>query len=261
MDLYVPYCGTAPVPADWLTRWNFDPWLLLALASLLALHAAVAARLAGRGPDEAMHRRAFRAGWLLLAFALTSPLCAFSVALFSVRVTQHVVLLLAAAPLLAYGWPRMTRLPPANLAVATAVFTVAFWLWHAPAAYEATFRSTPVYWAMQLSLFATAWVFWRSMFVRAPGSSELARPAALAVTLAQMGLLGALLTFAARLLYSPHVATAIPFGLTALEDQQLGGLVMWVPGGIVPLVVALMLVARLLPRIGQVHAGTMRGSA
>lgn len=252
---YVPYCGTPPLPADWLGRWNLDPWLLLGLALLLALHEFVAARVPAASAAAATRRRTFRAGWALLAFGLVSPLCALSVALFSARVTQHLLLLFIAVPLMAYGWQRAAGPRAPGLGVATVALTAAFWFWHAPAAYEATFTSTAGYWAMHVSLLAAAWFFWRAMFSGTRGS-ELKRLGALGATLAQMGLLGALLTFATRLLYSPHVTTTAPFGLTALEDQQLGGLVMWVPGGLVPLVVALALVARLLTHLGDADANT-----
>ena len=116
--------------------------------------------------------------------------------------------------------------------LAAATFAVTLWFWHAPAAYAATFQSDGVYWAMHLTAFAAAVWLWSGLL---DGSRDAARPFALAtlLTTGQMGLLGALITFAGRPLYAPHFATTYAWGLTPLADQQLGGVVMWVPAGVI----------------------------
>ncbi|RYJ04478.1 MAG: cytochrome c oxidase assembly protein [Acetobacteraceae bacterium] len=216
---WLAYCGTPPMPGG--AGWNWDPWLGMALVAGLAL-----------AWDRAADRRALLAGWTVLALALVSPLCSLSVALFSARVGQHLVILLAAAPLLALGLPGPRRAAtPGGIAVAAAGFAVSLWFWHLPGPYSATFRSDLAYWAMHLSLLgATVWL-WRGLLLATAARPEAVLPAGLA-TAAQMGALGAFLTFAPRPIFPPHEYTTLAWGLTSLEDQQLGGLLMWVPGGL-----------------------------
>lgn len=212
----IAYCGPAAVPNDVWSRWNFDPWLIAALA-VLALAVA-----RGRSNDV-------RAGFgavLLLAIVFVSPLCALASALFSVRVLHHIILVAAIAPLLASAFPfrRMGSPPLGVLAVAQAVI---LWLWHAPGPYGWGLASVPAYWLMQGSLLLISWFFWRGIF--APEARPGPAVVALIATVAQMGLLGALIVFAARPLYAVHFTSTWPFGLSPLADQQLAGLLMWVP--------------------------------
>jgi putative membrane protein len=228
----IPYCGAPPLPGA--TGWNLDPWL----AGALALMVLLAWQAAG-------DRRALLAGGALLSALLLSPLCNLSVALFSARVAQHVALLTIAAPLLAIALPATRSPGTGQVAVAAGAFMVALWAWHLPAPYALTFRSDAAYWAMQGSLVATAVWLWRGLLLGAAARPEVALLAGLA-TAAQMGGLGALLTFAPRPLFAPHALTTLPWGLTPLEDQQLGGLLMWVPGGLAFALVALPALARAL---------------
>jgi putative membrane protein len=102
---------------------------------------------------------------------------------------------------------------------------VFFWFWHAPDAYVAALDATPVYWLMQLTLLGSAALMWAAIFAATPAR---AIAALLGLTI-QMGLLGALLVFAATPLYAPHLTTTLAFGLDPEADQQLAGLIMWVP--------------------------------
>lgn len=184
-------------------------------------------------------RASLAAGWVVLLLALVSPLCALSVALFSARATQHMLLLVVAAPLLAAGLHAMNdaalparirawlaRLP---IALPSLVFTALLWAWHVPALYDATFHSDLAYWAMHVSLLACALPLWLQLLQ--PGSARLLPRLLLGfATFMQMGLLGALLTLSPALLYEAHVTSTLAWGMTPLADQQLGGLVMWIPG-------------------------------
>lgn len=80
---------------------------------------------------------------------------------------------------------------------------------------------------MQLSLLGSAWALWRGIFATTDQPSRTLL--ALVATIAQMGLLGALIVFAPKPLYVVHWASTAPWGLSPLADQQLGGLLMWVP--------------------------------
>lgn len=216
----VPYCGAPPVPTDLLARWNLDPILLAVLVGGFALC------WMARGP-----RAPQIAGFSVLAILFVSPLCALSSALFAVRVTDHVILTTLAAPLLALAFPRGRG----GLVGWTLAHGLVFWAWHAPAAYGLALASPWAYWLMQASLLGTALGFWRAVLA-APAPAAIA---GLLATMVQMGLLGALLTFAGTPIYAWHGATTLAWGLTPLEDQQLAGLIMWVPGAAVYLLSAL----------------------
>ncbi|HEX3405830.1 MAG TPA: cytochrome c oxidase assembly protein [Caulobacteraceae bacterium] len=186
---------------------------------------------------ERWRRTAFVAGWALGALAVISPLCALSVSLFSARIFQHMWLASVVAPLIALGRPQLAlrRIAPAVASghrpvLAAAAFAAALWFWHAPGAYTATFQSDAVYWAMHVTTFAAAVWLWSGLI---DGPREALGPFAIAtlLTTGQMGLLGALITFADRPLYPPHRLTTYAWGLAPLADQQLGGVVMWVPAG------------------------------
>ncbi len=218
---WIPYCGAAPLPGDWLARWNGDPLLLLGLA--------LVAYLAWRR-DAAP---AFWAGMALLVLLFVSPLCALSSALFSVRVAHHVILTAVAAPLLLWGLPRL--IVSGSAALWAAGHILLFWVWHAPAPYVAALSNDLIFWTMQLSLLASAMTFWGAL-------RRASSPTAILLLLAmmvQMGLLGALITFAGTPLYAPHAVSTLAWGLTPLEDQQLAGLIMWAPAATLYLAAAL----------------------
>jgi putative membrane protein len=238
-----PYCGLPPVPDQLWSRWNLDPVLIAIAVGVLALYAVAAPR----ATIPSSRRLSFYVGCAITTAAVVSPLCPLSVALFGARVGQHMLLAVVAAPLVALGRPlqavaawrgrsdspsgaRRVR-PTAPLWAATA-FAVALWGWHAPGLYEATFHSDLVYWAMHASLFGAALWLW-SALIEDSGRHLAATAAATALTSVQMGVLGALITFAPQPLYGAHLLTTWAWGLTPLEDQQLGGAIMWAPSGMI----------------------------
>jgi putative membrane protein len=217
------YCGPPPLPADFWTSWNLDPVLLAALIA--------AALLLRREP-------AGLAAVVVMTVASVSPLCALSSALFSARVVHHVLLFAGAAPLLALALRARTT---GSIALSFATSTLVLWAWHHPAAYDLALANVLVYWLMQLTLLGSAVWFWRAVFAadRAPVDSFLFVTAGFA----QMGMLGSILTFAPSSLYAAHAVAPLDWGLTPLQDQQLGGLIMWVPAGL-PYAAAAVLLAR-----------------
>lgn len=228
----VAYCGTPPVPSELWTRWNFDPVLIAVLLGALAAY-WVAAR--GRDDLGALHKTAFLGGWGVTAAAFLTPLCALSVALFSARVGQHMILILIAAPLLAFGRPDRAfgwERAGGGITAGTVLLAAALWFWHLPAPYDVTLRNDAAYWLMHVTLLGAGYLFWRAKLTAMVENCAGAVTAGLATAM-QMSLLGAVLTFSASVLYASHLATAAQWGLTPLEDQQLGGLIMWVPGGLV----------------------------
>lgn len=247
----IPYCGTPTTPGLLLSRWNVDPVLIAALVVVACLY-AVGAQRSGSSTNKT-RQAAFYTGWLITALAVISPLCPLSVSLFAARVSQHLILLFVGAPLVAIGQPfAVVRglwseregegTPPSNMNfyAATIVFTVLMWFWHAPLPYEATFDSSVVYWTMHLSLYGSA--LWLWMLVLTPSSNRgLHCLFAAGVSSLQMGFLGAIITFSPRALYAPHALTTFAWGLTPLQDQQLGGAILWVPGMLIFMVAAVVM--------------------
>ena len=234
----VPYCGPAPIPANLWTSWNFDPFLLAALVGL-----ALAAKLTH--PSTRHSDTALGCSLIILAIAFVSPVCALATALFSVRVAHHVLVIAFAAPLLALAtpnWALPKRVPLTALVLAQAGFV---WIWHAPAPYAWALSGNVAYWLMEISLGLSALWLWQAI-LRADHNPGAAL-AALLGTIIQMGLLGALLTFARNPLFDAHAGVTLPFGLTQIEDQQLAGLLMWIPAALPYMIAAAVILFRFLP--------------
>lgn len=237
----IPYCGSPPTVGTLSGRWNLDPVLLAALLGIAVLYLSCSRRT-GSNRETWF----FGLGWAATTLALISPLCALSVSLFAARVGQHMILTLVAAPLLALGLPARRKHIPGQELWGAFAFAAALWIWHSPGPYDATFLNAAVYWTMHVTTWVAAVFFWWTV-LRAPVDRLGMSVAATVATGLQMGLLGAVITWARAPLYWPHFATPFEWGLTPLQDQQLGGTLMWVPGGsifLIAIVVPLALVLR-----------------
>lgn len=232
---WIPYCGAAPLPADWLARWNFDPLLLLGLA------AATLAWWHWRRPGVTDGRAAaLSLGIVLVLFV--SPFCALGSALFTARVVHHVVLATVLAGALVAATGLHLRRLPRSLSLLTAIQVLTFWAWHAPPLYAAALAHDGVFWAMQLTITATAALWW----ARLRQVSAAAAVTSLLATMMLMGVLGALITFAGRALYAPHWLTTQAWDLSPLGDQQLAGILMWAPASATYLLAAMAILYRSL---------------
>ena len=162
-----------------------------------------------------------------MALVFVSPLCALSSALFSARVLHHVLLVAAVAPLLALAFP-LRRLGSPPLAALVGAHAVVLWLWHAPGPYAWGLASVPAYWLMQATLLGSAWLLWRAIL--APATQPGPALVALVATDRADGAAGRAdrLRAAAALCRCISRARAA-WGLSPLADQQLAGLLMWVP--------------------------------
>lgn len=262
----------ASLPASTLP-WSFEPWVLVLLALSAGLYALGLLRLwrhAGRGrgvrPSQAL---VYTAGWLVLVMALVSPLDPLGSDLFVAHMVQHELLMIVAAPLLVMGrplavwawalpfeWRRATghffhapawRVPwlvVTGPLAAWVLHALALWLWHVPAFFEAALANEAVHAFQHTAFLLTALLFWWSVLGAATRNEQGIALLSLFTTMVHTGALGALLTLASSVWYPSYAATAPAFGLTALEDQQLGGLVMWVPAGLVYVICGLALAAR-----------------
>ena len=262
----------APLPA---IPWSSEPWVICCLLASLLLYVAGLWRLwekAGVGRGLGVGRAgAFGAGWLALVLALVSPLDALGGLLFSAHMVQHEVLMILAAPLLVMGRPlavwtwglprawrslagQLTRRPAAagtwhvltHPPVAWALHGLALWAWHLPPFFEAALRSPLVHSLQHTSFLMTALLFWWPPLGGASRTGHGSALLYLFTTMLHTGALGALLTFSTTPWYSTYGTATPALGFDLLEDQRLGGLVMWVPAGLAYLVVALAAAARLL---------------
>ncbi len=252
-----PYCGPAPLPAELMARWNPDPVLIVALVAFASLHAVALWRVGqGEGTSRALPAGGlWLLGWLLLATIFVSPFCALTSALFSARVAHHMIMVAMIAPLLVLALPerlRGVRFSRVAAGGAGLLHAAVLWFWHAPAPYAAALADHGVFWLMELTLLGSAVLLW--LAVLSPWVALGSAMAALLGTVLQTGLLGAVITFARTPLYAPHFATTGPWGLSALADQQLAGLIMWVPAAVPYLVAAFVLFGRQMARM-DVPAG------
>ena len=233
MSVWIPYCGEAPIPAEWWARWNLAPeMLLVVLASLAAI----------RFSRNRLRVRPALGAVAVFAFLYVSPFCALGSALFTVRIVHDVILAALLAPLAVAALKLDLFSIRGSLGIWTAIHALTFWLWHAPPLYESAMSSDAVFWLMQTSITATAALWWAKV-VRAPAPGAAI---ALLATMVAMGALGALLTFAHRALYAPHWLTTQSWNLSPLEDQQIAGIVMWAPASLVYLLAALAILYRSL---------------
>ena len=266
------------VTADRLWRtWTFEPVVVLPLCAVTVCYGLGITRMwrrAGRGRGVSPARTlSFAAGITALVAALVSPLDALGGTLLSAHMAQHGLLAGVAPPLLLLSRPAGALawglIPPPQVkplassvwrslrattrifaapALATLLHGIVLWIWHAPMLFGAAVAYDWVHALQHLSFFVTAIFFWHSL-LDADGAQR-AGIATLAAFLTFMhtGLLGGLITMAPAPLYPSYFGRTDLWGLTALEDQQLAGLLMWVPLGVPYAVVGLCLAWRLIAR-------------
>jgi putative membrane protein len=259
--------GRPPAPHDVLYEWSLDPGVILPMLLAAALYWRGASDEHGVSRRE---RRCFWSGWWALAAGLVSPLHATGEALFSAHMLQHEVLMLIAAPLLVLGrplvpflwglpmsWRRAAGAVARSRAVSAVwswlsrplnawwIHAVVLWAWHIPSAFEATVVSDLAHSLQHAGFLGSALLFWWAL-LQGRDSALGSGKAVLYVfsTGVHSALLGALLTFSPFVWYPVYKGRTEPWGLTPLEDQQIGGLIMWVPSGLVFVAAGLWLFAR-----------------
>jgi putative membrane protein len=253
--------------------WTLDPLALGIVASSTTLYTCGLStlwRTAGVGSGiRRAEAVAFYLGQVSLLVALVSPIDRLSDLLFSAHMAQHEILLVVAPPLIVLGRPvvalawafgrdrrasvmhaltrpwlrRAWRVVSAPLLILL-IHSLVLWLWHIPVLFEAALENEGIHAIQHGSFFLTAVVFWwgiaRGRYGR--GGYGLACAFVFATAM-HTSVLGALLTVASRLWYPMYAARAAPWALDALADQQLAGLIMWVPAGVLLSLLALGLFA------------------
>jgi putative membrane protein len=142
------------------------------------------------------------------------------------------------------GWFRRAWRALTNPQAAWAIHAAALWVWHVPALFQATLESDLVHTLQHVSFLGSALLFWWALVHGARGLMGYgAAVLYLFTTSVHSGVLGAFIAFTGRTLYPDYSGTTASWGLTPLEDQQLGGLIMWVPAGLVYVFAGLALFA------------------
>lgn len=258
----------APEAAGWAgpEPWIALPWLLAA-----ALYGTGFLRLWRRStsgrPEMARRGRIFALGLLTLVVSSLSPLHAASGRSFTAHMIEHELIMLVAAPLFVWSRPlgvmiwafpaggrqALAALPrsPAggglwrffsDPLLATVLQAAAIWIWHLPSLFDRALKHEGWHAAQHLSFFVTALLFWSAML--GPRRNAWIAAFCLFATSMITGALGAFMALSESPWYGPYAALGLAaFGLTPAEDQQLAGLLMWVPGGLLHAIVAVAILA------------------
>jgi len=247
-----------------LGTWSLDPiaWVLVPLLGLLYARGMARSQGSRRRTHPRWRPACYYAGLLALFLALASPLDHLADELFMAHMSQHFLLVTVAAPLLLLGAPMIPVLRgvPVGLRrelvipvlknrgfrgllrfaarplVAWPLYVALLLLWHVPGAYEAALRSVPLHLIQHAAFFGAALAWWWNVIDPVPlrpNLSYLARVPFVFITTVPIFVLGAFLTFAPSASYRFYADLPARPGLPALEDQQLGGIIMWIPGSMV----------------------------
>jgi putative membrane protein len=245
--------------------WNWEGWILVLLVLALFGYAWGLRRLSPHARSRIfgpLRIASFAAGIATLFVALISPLDALDDQLFSAHMVQHLLLMMVAAPLLVWSRPAMAFLwafPMSSRRVIGRLWTggglhrgvralmsplvvwmlcsMVLWFWHLPGPYDRALANEGVHTLEHFCFFISSLMFW-SLVIEPFGRRRLDYGSTLifVATLGlQNGLLGALLTLAGHPFYSAHFNTTAAWGLTPLEDQQLAGIIMWIPASVIHL--------------------------
>jgi putative membrane protein len=271
--------GHGELTGPFWSAWPVEPVLLVSLTAIACLYWlgwSRLSRVAGGIAVSTSRAAAFITGLAAMAVALLSPVAVYSERLFFMHMIQHLLLLLITPPLLLLGKPLVPMLwglpsswrrrvgqmlgPGHVLArlgdtltmplVAASAFVITIAVWHIPVFYDAAQGRTLTHDLEHLMFFGTALLYWWPVIHPAGGrrrlSYGLAVPYLLPPFLESM-VIGVLLTFADRPLYRTYAEMEMPWGFSVVSDQQLGGLIMWIPGGmlfLIPLIGLLTAVLR-----------------
>jgi len=259
-------------PEASLLLWVLEPAVV---ASVLAagLYLRGWTILSRRMPERFATSRlvAIMTGLAAVILALSPPLAVLASVLLRAHMIQHLLLMMVVPPLLWMGapvapmllglprpirrWVALVLASPAgrrlarvlaNPAMSGAAFFVAFWTWHVPALYDLALHSDFWHHVEHACLFATAVLFWRPVILPWPAQSAWPRWAMipyLVLADLQNSVLAAVLTFSDRVIYAAYEAVSRSQGISALEDQAIAGVIMWVPGSLALLLPVLWIVA------------------
>ena len=261
-----------------LSNWDLRIEILLPLFLGAAFYIRGWRRLRARGSRRlaaGWRLASFLAGQVVVAISLLSAIDALSALLFFMHMVQHLLLIMVAAPLIVLGNPfpfviwglpggkqigqalfrpnapfRQLLQKISGPGIVWLAFVAVLWGWHDPGAYGLALRSDLVHDLEHLSFYLTALLFWWHVFQVGPRIHKPLSPAAriaytISIVPANM-VAGIAISFAASPLYEFYTSVPRVWGLDVLQDQQLGGTIMWIPGSMMYLLVAIILIGRLV---------------
>jgi cytochrome c oxidase assembly factor CtaG len=277
----------APAELDWTAAWSFEPAVVIPMAVALRVYLVGWKRLRDERHPYATARQAwyFGAGIATLLLALCSPIDALAGVLLSVHMTQHLLLMWVAPPLLwlgqplapllrgfprrlasvavkALAWPPLRRAGRLLTHPATTwlAFVAVIWAWHAPVLYERALRSDAVHHLEHACFLVAALLFWWPVVEPWPSRPAWPRWAMipyLALADVSNTALCGLLTFAERVFYPSYAQLAGARPISPLEDQATAGALMWVPGSAVFLIALGAIVKELLKPARRVASSSI----
>jgi cytochrome c oxidase assembly factor CtaG len=240
--------------------WHFESVPLAGIVIGAMLYAVGRRRLRGQYPRESWRVWAFALGMLSLTAAVVPPIGGLTEELFWVHMVQHLLIILVGAPLVLLGTPLVPILwglpwewrrkvgqllvpgrPVAKVLdalthpwVAMGLFLGTLTVWHVPVLYDAAQGSSPIHYLEHIFFFGTAVLYWWPLVHPMGGPRRLGYGLGILYTippLLQNNVLGALISLSQHPIYATYLNAPRIGGLSVVEDQQLGGLIMWVPGG------------------------------
>ncbi len=267
---HLPLAGNL---VDFLRYWDTAPYIVIPLVLAASLYLMGRWRLGRRSryaPPRKSRDLLYFAGLVALVLSLLSPIDAYAGDLFFMHMVQHILLVMAAPVLLQlsnpmsrllWALPRGVRLRIGGMLnsagvlrlviqgvtapiLAWLLFVVTIWVWHMPVPYNAALASEGLHLLEHLTMFVAALIFWWPVIGPAPVRSRMPHPLRflyLFLALFQNILLGAILTFASGPVYSYYDSTPAHWGIDGARDQQLGGVLMWIPGTMMYFIVLALL--------------------
>jgi cytochrome c oxidase assembly factor CtaG len=242
--------------------WAWEPSVIIGLAlfaiGYIAVTGTLRRRYAWGPPVPKIRMAAFYLGCLVLFLALCSPLDSLGdEALFSAHMAQHMLLIFGVPPLWLMGLPdwlvqglyhkRAIRWITSPV-IAGLVFALVLLVWHIPMLYDAALEDETVHILEHLMFIGAAVIGWSPALSggRVNRVSAPVRMVYLFVASLPFTALGVFFTFANKPFYPFYSGALMPWGLNPVTDQQLGGLLMWLPGGLVFLAALLVTLAKML---------------
>jgi len=251
--------AAAPAPTfpGVLLQWSFDPLPLVGIIATAAAYLWAVRRVNSAHPTNRQppyRTWLFLAGLAALGVALLSPIEAYEGSLFSVHMVQHMLLELVAAPLLLAGAPITLTLRVARPSVrrwllavlqsrvvhvisfpvvAWVLFAAVNWGWHFSVLYDQALENQALHYFQHATFLAAALLFWWPVVGADPSPWRLPHPVRLLylfLAMPQNSFLGVALMSAPTVLYPHYVTNLRDWGLSPLDDQALGGVIMWVVG-------------------------------
>jgi putative membrane protein len=268
-----------PILSVLLFSWAWRPEIILTLGLAAALHLTGRRRLKQRGSERLVapwRSVAYLGGLAVLGIALMSPIDILSAQFFFMHMIQHLLLVMVAPvlllvadplPVALWGLPAGLRLEAGRLLRPDSRFRSTgraltapglVWLysvaalvgWHDPGAYNLTLESELVHDLEHITFFATAMLFWWHVIGSAPHiHKRLSRGVRIGYVLSIVpasAITGVAIAFASQPIYTYYTTVPRLGSMTVMQDQMLGGVIMWIPGSMMYIIAALILIARLI---------------